>query len=57
MAPGFGLAPQPKGIGDASRRLACFRSNEEFGLAPQPKGIGDLTRFPRVLLRTALRLD
>ena len=37
----FGLAPQPKGIGDRRARVASLPYAQGFGLAPQPKGIGD----------------
>ena len=45
----FGLAPQPKGIGD--RQLSPKTIGNvtlSFGLAPQPKGIGDVSRQPTV---------
>ena len=47
----FGLAPQPKGIGDGRWAWACpGTAPRRFGLAPQPKGIGDqgavLVRVP-----------
>ena len=37
----FGLAPQPKGIGDSTAKYSSARLVMTFGLAPQPKGIGD----------------
>ncbi len=57
MAPGFGLAPQPKGIGDQPIALANLRVFFLFGLAPQPKGIGDITAPAASLTRSAGRLD
>ena len=38
----FGLAPQPKGIGDDEAQFTIVSPLFLFGLAPQPKGIGDL---------------
>ncbi len=51
----FGLAPQPKGIGDLIRLHPCPPQRElAFGLAPQPNGIGDRIRLPRDGLPEAL---
>ena len=53
----FGLAPQPKGIGDREHAPADGVCHRLFGLAPQPKGIGDGRCRVGLLGREHARLD